>query len=201
MRVLKGRAPESPDQLVGCTHLVVYTGQPLRRSLKLLLALSTPTCQVVTEGWIKACEMARAFVDAKPFLLHGVHRSEKLGWEFDADESRRRLAELASKGGCLADGVARNASFYLTEWKGKAAPQQRCVDAQVKLLVRAAGGTLLDAPPGPAERGTTIVISTEEEKPAWQRLARQRNVVVLSFNHVITCLLQQKLTLDGKLEA
>ena len=83
---------------------------------------------------IQACENAGCFVDTAPYLLHGEHASAAGAiseWSFNATESRKR----AAAGGCL-DGL----TFYVTS-KTQPKPDE------LKLIIRAAGGALVDKPP------------------------------------------------------
>jgi hypothetical protein len=203
-QVLKGVVVDSND-VSGCTHLVVW--EPVKRTPKLCIAVSlaASSCQIVTKEWITQCETARAFVDCKPYLLQGEHQSSGASgpqWRFNVAESRARTQQLLSKnlGGCLADGAARNCAFYITKCK-KGQAVKRMKDEELEWIIRAAGGKLVEAPPSASERGTTIVVSTEDERKAWAPLAKQRNVAVVSASHLLECVLQQQFSLEGgKLE-
>ena len=166
--------------------------RPVKRTTKLCAALSLPHVRLVTEGWLKACESARAFVDATPHQLTGDHASQPGAnsvWSFNAAASRKRASEGA---GCLAGH-----RFYVTPCKQ---PKTRFSDADLQLIVRCAGGEVVEKPPG-AGGGACVVISTEEERGAWAKLARLRGVTVLKAEHLLTCVLRQELDLSaGRLE-
>ena len=91
---LKGQV-ENGNDVAACTHLVVV--RPVKRTVKLLAAISCPAVRLVTDDWIKACESAKTFVDCKPFDLMGNHASKPGSgsqWAFNAGESRKRAAEV-----------------------------------------------------------------------------------------------------------
>ena len=186
---LKGRLEESSD-VSGCTHMVVV--RPLKRTAKLCAALSLPAVRLVTDDWLKACESAKAFVDCRPFELRGEHASKPGAaspWAFNVDESRARAA--AAK--CLAGHA-----FYVTPCKQ---PKTRFGDADLKMIVRCAGGTVLDATPASGQ--AAIVLSTEEERPSWAKLAKaNKKLTVVKAEQLLTAVLRQE-PLDlaaGKLE-
>jgi hypothetical protein len=181
---LKGRVEDGTD-VSGCTHVVVV--RPVKRTVKLCVAISQPTACLVTDDWIKACESAKSFVETTPYLLSGEHSSSKAGWSFNATIAGKRAAE----GRCLG-----SKSFYITPNK---APKTRFSDSELASIIEAAGGTVLSKPP--ANGGAqTIVVSTEAERKAWEPLARMRNVTTLRADHLLTCVLRQELSLAaGKL--
>lgn len=137
----------------------------------------------MTAEWVSACEMAGGIVSAEPYLLHGEHKSAKMGWSFDATVSRKLAASMASKGlGCFSGVV-----FHVT---------RDCVPSPAELapIVAAAGGTLLDKVPTASSPPGVIVISTAAEATVWRKLAMLPSVqAVLQLDHFLTCLLRQTL--------
>ena len=181
---LKGRV-EGTSDVRSCTHVVVF--RPCKRTIKLCVAISHPSVCLVSDAWIKACESAKSFVDTKPYELSGdVSSVAAKGpqWSFNVGASRKRAAD----GRCL-EGHA----FYVTPCEK---PVSRFGDADIKLIIEASGGALLDGIPsagGPA----AVVISTAEERKSWERLARHRNVTILNASHLLTCVLRQELDLSA----
>jgi len=183
---LKGRVEDSAVEL--CTHVVFV--KPLKRTAKLCAALSMPGVILVTDEWITACESAKAFVDTRPYVLAGEFASNKGAppWAFNATDARKR----ALAGSCLG-----GYSFYITPW---AKPTSRYSDAELSMIVRCAGGELLARPPT-AGSGQVVVISTEEERAQWSKLAKLRNVSTITAHHLLNCMLNQRLDLStGRLE-
>jgi hypothetical protein len=191
VKALKGSVEESKDAgaVLGCTHLVVDTAPPggLKRTAKLCVAISRPLVRIVQAKWLAACEMAGTFVSAEPYLLEGEHAKDQ--WSFNATTSRKAAAEGS---GCL-HGVA----FVVTN---ETKPSQ----ADLKAIILAAGGEVLEKPPSGAKGNKgVVVVSTADEVRTWQKLASLPSVrCVLRADHVLTCVLKQALdTSNGRLEA
>ncbi|KOO30509.1 pax-interacting protein 1-like protein [Chrysochromulina tobinii] len=191
VKALKGSVEESKDAgaVLGCTHLVVDTAPPggLKRTAKLCVAISRPLVRIVQAKWLAACEMAGTFVSAEPYLLEGEHAKDN--WSFNATTSRKAAAEGS---GCL-HGVA----FVVTN---ETKPSQ----ADLKAIILAAGGEVLEKPPSGAKGNKgVVVVSTADEVRTWQKLASLPSVrCVLRADHVLTCVLKQALdTSNGRLEA
>ena len=99
-------------------------------------------------------------------------------------------SRLAASRRCL-EGLA----FHVTaETKPK--------PSELKLIIAAAGGAVLDKPPPAKHAGQRVVIVTsgEEERKAWGpllgRLKGQASVI--RAEHLLDCVLRQKLVLDKK---
>ena len=116
-----------------------------------------------------------------PRCLASHQNTQGPGWSFNATASRKR----ATAGACL-EGF----TFYIT--RNKDAPKKipRFADDDLAYIIRAGGGTLLEKPPR-AGCGATIVVTTEEERPAWTPLAKNRQVTILSANALLTCVMRQ----------
>ena len=187
---LKGVVEEKSERTHTCTHLVVI--KPVKRTVKLCIGISaSASCQVVTMDWLTACENAKAFVDTKPFLLTGEHANANGAsavWSFNASTSRKLVAESGGTG-CLS-GTA----FYVTK---NPKPTTRFKDADLHAIIRAAGGQVCDKPPSSSDKEKTVVVSTEEERKAWEPLARLRNVSVINFGHLLTCVLRARFAVSG----
>ena len=180
---------ENAKDVSGCTHIVIC--RPVTRTAKLCQAISLPAIRLVTDDWVKACESAKSCVDSKPHELAGEYTSAAAGlWSFNATVSRRRAAD----GHCLAGHT-----FFVTPCD---APEKagRHSDEELRLIVRAGGGELLEHLPS-ASSGPVVVVSTEEERKSWGRLAKMRNVTPIKAGHLLSCVLRQELDLSaGRLE-
>ena len=69
--------------------------------------------------------------------------------------------------------------------------------AHLKLILEQAGATVVERPPTARDADETIVVSTEGEKSAWERLAKLSHVTVLRVDHVLDCVLQQQLDITA----
>ena len=187
---LRGRIvnpqPASAKDVLELTHLVV--GLPLGRTPKLCAAISLPRVSIVSQEWLVACETANSFVSPDAFVLKGEHSSSKdneLVWSFNASDSRKAAA--ASQ--CFA-----GRTFFITA-------NTKPPTADLKTIVSVAGGTVLDRPPT-ASSGEVVLVSIEEEKGQWRKLAQLPNVTALRADHLLTCVLRQHLDLsNGRLGA
>ena len=188
MRSAHGRVAESVEQLAAsCTHVVVVL--PVKRTAKLCVGVSLQHrgAHLVTAEWLKACEQAAAFVDPAPYLLKDAHASQPgaaTAWQFNASESRKR----AAAGRCL-----EGRSFYVT-----AATKPK--PAEMKLIIEAAGGTVLGKAPTAAQAAKgaqAVVVSTEAEKRTWAPLAKIEGVQVIRAEHLLTCVLRQELAIGA----
>jgi len=180
VRRLKGRLIEGND-LEGCTHMVQML--PVIRTAKLCVGISNPNICIVKAEWIKACEMAKAFVSTDGYVLTGEHEftseDELKSWSFNATTS----CKLAAEGG----GFLSGRKLYAT-------PNSIPKPDALKLIIEAAGGEMLSKSPS-ASSGEVIVLATEDDDRQWQALARHANVVVLHKIHFLNCGLRQKLDL------
>ena len=89
---LHGFVEEGAD-VSRCTHLVV--DEPLKRTVKLCVAISLPTVRIVTAAWLGACEQAGGVVSAEPYVLREEYHSIQMGWSFNAMVRMRHTAALA----------------------------------------------------------------------------------------------------------
>ena len=168
----------SPDDhhLEKCTHVVV--GMPIRRTLKLAIAMSLPTVHLVNYSWVTACETARTFCSEKGHLLSGQHGDGEKS--FDVTASRKAAA---------ASRCFQGRSFYVTDKDPKSIER-------LKLMVCAAGGTMLDSPPT-AGSPPAIVVSSPEESKVWKKLKKMPSVqAVVDVSHLVLCALRQELDLS-----
>ena len=194
---LKGHVEDDTVKLAAgeCTHIVVAT--PVKRTIKLLVGVSMQ-CKglvIVTKDWLLQCEQAGAFVPPTPYLLAGEHSSQPNApgpqWTFDAGTSRSRAADGGGNG-CL-----HGLSFYVTK-ETKPKPNE------LKLIIEAAGGQVLEKAPKGSEGGGSngskvIVVSTPEEKKVWSPLlSKQKQLVAVKPEGVLSAVLQQKWKVDGK---
>ena len=181
---------ESVERCHYCTHLVV--ARPLKRTIKLCIGVSLPHACIVTDDWIHACESANAFVPTAPYALSGVQAAQPGAagqWQFNATESRKRVAK--DDGGCLAGHT-----FYVT-----AATKPK--PAELKLIIKAAGGTIIEKVPpaggaaAPRPSSPLLVVSTEEEKKAWASIKAKHKAAakVIRADKLLSCVLQQQLDL------
>ena len=163
-----------------CSHLVVQ--RPLKRTGKLLAAMSMPSCALVHEEWLVAVETAGKLVDVTPYLLHGAMSSDpkappKIEWSFDATVSRERA---------LAAPCFAGRSFYVTK-STKPSPKDLAV------IIGNAGGAVVSGrgalPPG------TVVISREEDRRDFSK-PRFSELPVLRDDHLLTCVMRQELVTD-----
>ena len=69
--------------------------------------------------------------------------------------------------------------------------------AELALIIDAAGGTVLDRPPTNAS-GPTVVVSTEDERLAWAPLSKLKHVRVVKAEHLLTCVLRQRLEIGAR---
>ena len=163
-----------------CSHFVVQ--RPLKRTGKLLAAMSLPSCALVHEEWLVAVETAGKFVDVTPYLLHGAMASDpkaapKIKWSFDATVSRER----ALAGPCFA-----GRSFYVTK-STKPSPKDLAV------IIGNAGGAVVGGS-GALPAGT-VVISCEEDRRDFSK-PRFSGLPVLRDDHLLTCVMRQELQTD-----
>jgi len=164
------------DGLLKVTHLVLT--KPInKRTTKLCAAISTVP-YIVTSEWIKACESAGKFVLPDPYVIDGPHEggSGAGAWSFDASESRKRAQ--------LAPLLAGTKFVVLTD------PEK-----DFKVIIRANGGEVLEK--GQAKKeGGFVVVSTEERRADWKKLAERPDVQVVNGAHLLTCVMRQELDLS-----
>ena len=166
-----------------CSHFVVQ--RPLKRTGKLLAAMSLPSCALVHDEWLAAFETAGKFVDVTPYLLHGAMASDPkaptIKWSFDATVSRER----ALAGRCFS-----GRSFYVTK-STKPSPKDLAV------IIGNAGGAVVGGS-GALPAGT-VVISCEEDRRDFSK-PRFSGLPVLRDDHLLTCVMRQELqTEEGRL--
>lgn len=162
-----------------CSHFVVQ--RPLKRTGKLLAAMSLPSCALVHDEWLAAFETAGKFVDVTPYLLHGAMASDPkaptIKWSFDATVSRER----ALAGRCFS-----GRSFYVTK-STKPSPKDLAV------IIGNAGGAVVGGS-GALPAGT-VVISCEEDRRDFSK-PRFSGLPVLRDDHLLTCVMRQELQTD-----
>jgi len=189
VKKLKGVVEEDTSKISSCTHLVF--DDPLTRTAKLCIAVSCPSVKIVSGAWLKACEMAGAFVNAEPHVLSGEQHSAPQAintWAFNATASRKAAAEGP---GCLS-----GFTFHATA--------NTMSNPEIMMsIIQAAGGTLLPKPPTASSGSGVLVVSTEEDDKVWKKLGSLPSVAaVLDQSHVLNCVLKQALDTDnGRLEA
>ena len=69
--------------------------------------------------------------------------------------------------------------------------------AELKLIIKAAGGTVLDKAPTASTGAGAIIVTTEEERKAWAPLLAKLKgqARAIKAEHLLTCVLQQRLVI------
>ncbi|XP_022102274.1 mediator of DNA damage checkpoint protein 1-like [Acanthaster planci] len=167
-KIVTSLGGELVESVFDCTHLVT---DKVRRTVKFLCCLSRGSL-IIDPKWLDQCQLHKAFIDPSPYLLQDK-----------AAEKQYSFSHATSHQRALQGGVLTQLSLFVT-------PNVKPEPAQMKEIIRSAGGNFLSSMPRKADPSTLIVSCDADE--ARCQAAIRAGLQVVSAEFILTGMLRQE---------
>lgn len=193
MKAIGGTLLEKLDDAASATHLII--SKEVKRTPKLMIAMCT-TGDIVSMDWLKdSAKEKKPLPTEKYLLLKGITAEKQ--YCFKMRESLSRAGNMRSRGEALLRGY----SVYLPKGvAGNTAKDNRTPSPkEFKLILQAAGATVLSVLPTKKDLSDTIIVVSKVRKEAEKQeaargvaAAMERGAFSVSTEDIFRALMTQE---------